>query len=292
MKLRWIVALLASTLILGCSAEPTQKSGPPIVIGDDAGTEPDTAAPVEVVVTAGEVTITASVAQEVSGIGGVSADGGNILVVVPVAVANGLDQAIPVGYTLFRLRTGALERLPSEGSANVEAACPVDALLAAGTIVECIVVFEIPESAEPSALIFQALDQTLETAVALQACTRCGGGCVNLATSASHCGACNTEIPTGGECIDGEPTCPDGRYLCEDYCTRNDIECFVQSTRQVSCSVICDAAGLRCSKVDYYYTCSETEGASHPDLGCDDQPPRTWDACGTYSDMDCRCLPQ
>lgn len=280
--------LLVFALLAACSAEPAEKGDGPIVIGADAGAD---AAVEQPVITQGAVTITASTALEVARVGGMAAGAGKVMVVVPVSVANGLEEAIPVGYTLFRLRVDALEQLPSAASAELEVACPVDALLSAGTAVQCAVAFEIQEGGEPSALIFQALDETLETPVSFEACTKCDGACADLTSSEYHCGACNKPVPSGASCVDGTPTCPNGRYLCDGSCQSNDAQCYLSSTRQISCATICGAEGLQCVQVDYFYQCTENTFDSHPDLGCDDQPPRTWDACGTYTDMDCRCMP-
>lgn len=51
----------------------------------------------------------------------------------------------------------------------------------------------------------------------------CQGACVDLSTSATHCGQCDRAIPNGGLCNNGTPTCsdtaPNDFMMCDDRCT-------------------------------------------------------------------------
>lgn len=277
----WLTSVMA-LLSVACGGETPSKNSTPnsivVVNDDDMGSDqPDVG---EFIVTPGEVSLRAENAFE-TGIGRVT---------VPLEIANGLPDAIPVAFTLFRLRAGELEHLPSQLTPEHDSACPIDSLLASGGVLGCTVQFEIPEAAVPTALIFETPEGTVETAVTFVACTRCDGICVDLQTSSSHCGQCGREVPTRGSCEDGEPVCPADHYNCQGYCERNTTECFVDSTRQISCATICGAEDLSCSQVDYYYECTENRLSSAEDLGCDDQPPATRDDC-SYDSMDCRCRP-
>lgn len=273
-----------------CGGDPPTKEGAKSVVittDDDMGTPEPDQGPLDV--TEGAVTIRGAAAFEVENPGGLS-ERGTRYVYVPVEVANGLDLAIPVGFGLFRLRAGALEHLSSQATTALPEPCPSDSLLSPGGVVRCQVLFEIPEDAVPSVLVFQTPTETVESPVVFEPCTRCGNVCVDLQTDESHCGQCDRAVPQRGVCVDGEPTCKDGQYDCDGYCENKSTECMLNSTRQISCAALCRAEDLQCVRVWYYYTCSESTFESNDALGCDDQPPATWNEC-RYQDVDCRCQP-
>ena len=292
-----IAATIIATLFGQACGEPSVKDGSGTVIdtdnnqvpdagGGDAGT-PDAS----ITVVSGAVTIAADVAIEVSSAGDARAAFGNIIVVVPVEIANGLEEPISAAFSAFRLRVEQLERLPAEGSATLEGVCPVDALLAAGATLQCSVAFEIPEASAPEAIIFEAPTGTVEDALTLQPCTKCEGRCTDLQVSRFNCGRCGNELSEGVECVDGVPSCPDGRYLCNGYCERESTTCFLQSDVRSSCAMLCGQQQLQCEQVAYYYLCDESSAESLPGATCDTLPPPTMDGCGQFLDQDCRCLP-
>lgn len=244
----------------------------------DAGNEPLTVEP-------GAVTIAAGDAVEIG------SSGGNVKVVVSVEIANGFEEAIPVSFNLFRLRVDQLERLPSQDFGHVTGVCPADSLLSSGMVLGCVVLFEFPEGSEPTALIFQSPQGAVESPLSFQPCTRCDGACVDLDNDSLNCGQCGRTIPTGGTCEAGEPTCPEGRYDCQGYCDSNTTECYVNQNARQSCASVCEREGLRCTAATYYYRCTDVVIDAHPDLGCDDVPPTSWDECGPFDSVDCRCLP-
>lgn len=52
----------------------------------------------------------------------------------------------------------------------------------------------------------------------------CGGTCINLATSATNCGACGTSCGGGSACSNGY-CCPTGTRACGDQCVANATAC-------------------------------------------------------------------
>lgn len=120
-------------------------------------------------IVSGEVTNLASVAKEVATVGGTRAQAGNMLVLVDVKIANGLEESLAVGYDKFRLKTGDnLERSASALSAAAMPACPIEALQSAGTVLTCQIAFEIPMGIVPTTLIFDAPAGGIESALRLK----------------------------------------------------------------------------------------------------------------------------
>jgi hypothetical protein len=77
----------------------------------------------------------------------------------------------------------------------------------------------------------------------------CSGDCVNLMTSYDHCGACNTPVPDGAECVDGHPGCVEGPEstpaACTDNCS-NDGDIYVDCDDFNCCGVVTCAPGTTC----------------------------------------------
>lgn len=74
--------------------------------------------------------------------------------------------------------------------------------------------------------------------------SQCGGGCVALATDASHCGACNHACAAGGACMGGvctAPGCPAGFGDC-DRNSANGCEVDLRGSASH-----CGACGAACS---------------------------------------------
>ena len=56
--------------------------------------------------------------------------------------------------------------------------------------------------------------------MSIENCERCGGeDCVEVSTSALHCGECQNPCPTGISCVESVCNCPDPQLACGDTCT-------------------------------------------------------------------------
>ncbi len=238
-------------------------------------------------VVSGEVTTLASVAKEVSMVGGARAQAGNILVLVDVKIGNGLEESLSVGYDKFRLKTDDnLERSASALSAAAMPSCPIDALQSAGTVLACQIAFEIPMGILPTTLIFEAPAGDIESALRLEACSACDGRCVDLKTDNAHCGACFQAVPEGGQCVDGAPGCPTGSYSCRGYCEDNSYSCNIDVEIPKDCFSVCGDAGLTCNRANYFFTCGDN-GISDRNANCRAVPTV---GCSDYY-VNCECGP-
>jgi hypothetical protein len=69
----------------------------------------------------------------------------------------------------------------------------------------------------------------------------CSGDCVDLMTSREHCGACDSPVPDGAECEDGQPGCVDGFEdtvaACTDGCS-NDGDSYIDCDDFDCCDVV------------------------------------------------------
>jgi hypothetical protein len=204
--MRGLLAL--ALLALGCSGSDSGSGGSG---GSDGG----------VGVVPGTVQLAVSVAEEQSSIGGVEAPPSQMFVSVRFGMSNGLNDAIALSPAAFRISTAeGLEKLASPHSVLLEGACPADAFLSAGQILDCAVSFELEQSEVPTALVYlgAGLSRVEAPIQELVHCPRCAGQCVDLTTDPAHCGACGVSIPTGGSCELGAPSCPAGLSDCGGKC--------------------------------------------------------------------------
>lgn len=80
--------------------------------------------------------------------------------------------------------------------------------------------------------------------------TRCGGYCVNLQTSAEHCGACGNPCAAGQDCVAGACACVPGGN-CDGCCDGDD--CLAPGSQSVS---LCGQGGAACASCDDGQSCS------------------------------------
>ena len=80
--------------------------------------------------------------------------------------------------------------------------------------------------------------------------TRCGSYCVDLQTSAEHCGACDTPCAAGQDCVAGACVCVPGGN-CNGCCDGND--CLAPTSQSVS---LCGQGGESCASCDDQQACS------------------------------------
>lgn len=82
----------------------------------------------------------------------------------------------------------------------------------------------------------------------------CGGACVDLQTSAAHCGQCDNACPAGGVCTDGTCGCPAGQSVCGGACVDTNVDLKNCGTCSNACST-----GATCT--DGECRCPGTRGA-------------------------------
>jgi hypothetical protein len=123
---------------------------------------------------------------------------------------------------------------------TVAGACQDSELLVSGNAVSCSVVYALPSSVSPTRALYDddRSDQVAEAgAPAVELCDRCGSACVDLASNAEHCGACDHVVPSDAACVDGDIVCdvgtlcptpgglaPGEGYVCVDL-TEDDAHC-------------------------------------------------------------------
>jgi hypothetical protein len=84
-------------------------------------------------------------------------------------------------------------------------------------------------------------------------CEMCGGdACIDLESSAQHCGACDSPCPPGVACVAGECACPAGTEACDGAC----VDTMADGSHCGGCGRACEA-GLLCNAG----TCSGDCGA-------------------------------
>jgi hypothetical protein len=89
--------------------------------------------------------------------------------------------------------------------------------------------------------------------LAASTCEMCGGdACIDLESSAQHCGACDSPCPPGVACVAGECACPAGTEACDGAC----VDTMADGTHCGGCGRACEA-GLVCNAG----TCSDDCGA-------------------------------
>jgi len=160
----------------------------------------------------------------------------DILVLVTVSVANGTEVGIPIAPAFFRIATDdGLEHMVAPESVLLDDACLADVFVGGGSIYSCTVAFFVPPSAQPVAVTYvypganaDSLSSVRAPVSDYSACDRCEGRCVDLNTSAEHCGACGVALVGGATCLDGEVVCPNGLTACDGECvdtTSHSLHC-------------------------------------------------------------------
>ncbi|HBQ10892.1 MAG TPA: hypothetical protein DEF51_06820 [Myxococcales bacterium] len=126
----------------------------------------------------------------------------------------------PLNPLLFQVQT--TEGLLIAGGARARAdwvdgvQCDAAASVVGGASTECFVVFDLPDGATPTLLIYQvpgttpgSETRTASASVAVEPCTTCADSCTYLDRDPDNCGSC-------GQHANRTQTCENGRVECTD----------------------------------------------------------------------------
>lgn len=147
--------------------------------------------------------------------------GARFLVVKVTVTNNRRDIPLAIAFPLFSVATDAgLEITASSAGLGLDGACSTDVKVSPSASHGCQLAFPIPQGDLAKRLWYRAVDgPTASVDLTVTTCTFCGDECVDLATSAAHCGACNNKLGSGATCVGGKITCqPPATTLCGTEC--------------------------------------------------------------------------
>lgn len=107
----------------------------------------------------------------------------------------------------------------------------------------------------------------------------CGGACVNLQTTADHCGTCEHACASGALCTQGACVVPpmdcrrDGPCPRAHYCDIGDGTCKAGCAQDRDCGDhgACDTASRTCQCATGYHACAETCASNDSAATCGDR---------------------
>jgi hypothetical protein len=144
-------------------------------------------------------------------------------VAVLVDLRNDAGTPTPLSFTSFSLTGQSGLAYAASVATEIEpSACTSDVMVLPDNAATCRVLFSIRDDDLPVRLRYESdvgvAETDLEICPTEAAPDLCGHACVDLRTSASHCGTCDVPVTAPKVCVDGESACPEDTRVCGDTC--------------------------------------------------------------------------